>query len=84
MKPSIASVLKTKSSPLTKSLSASGEPDSDEGLGMGAEESDMDGDGDAPSPEEISAIKLFERAGTAEEKATALRMFVKACMPDAY
>lgn len=76
MKPAIADVMKTKSSPLTASMS---EPDGDE---MGGADTDMDGD--APSPEEISAVKLFEKAKSPEEKASALRMFVKACMPGAY
>lgn len=69
MKPSIASVIDAT------------EPEGDEGMDMPA---DKDGDEGTPSPEEVSAVKLFERAKTTEEKASALKMFVKACMPGAY
>lgn len=74
MKPKLADIL--GKSPITASGGI--EPEGDEGMGLPA---DDDMDEDVPSPEEISAVKLFERAKTPEDKASALKMFMKACMP---
>lgn len=51
------------------------------------EDPDMDGDvhdEEGPNTEEIDAMKMFERAKTTEQKAEALKTFIKACMPEAY
>lgn len=79
MKPDIASVLKSKSSPLTASMGADPDADADVDTSTGA-----DTDSDMPSPEEVSAVKLFESAKTPEQKAMALKQFIQACMPSAY
>lgn len=36
-------------------------------------------DSEGPSAEEISAMKLFSKASSPEQKAEALKMFLKAC-----
>lgn len=59
-----------------KLLSLSDEEDSEAEASPDSEAEESD---DGVSPEEVSAMKLFTRASTTEEKARALKMFLKAC-----
>lgn len=48
------------------------------------DEDDMASGDSGPNPEEIDAMKMFERAKTTEQKAEAMKAFIEACMPQAY
>lgn len=63
----LGKVGKTSSDPLTK---AAGPLEEDEADAEGSED---------VSEEEVEAMKLFSKASTPEQKADALKMFLKAC-----
>jgi hypothetical protein len=46
---------------------------------MALPESPEEEDTEVTSPEEVDAMKLFAKASTPEQKASALKMFLKAC-----
>lgn len=69
----IAEALAKKSMPMGEPITDGDEPDADDS----AEDT-------GPNPEEIDAMRMFERAKTTEQKAEALKTFIKACMPEAY
>lgn len=70
----IGDALKKSGKPALEIEIGKGPPDSD-----GEESSESEGDSLEASPEEVEAMKEYEAASSPEDKAMALKAFVKLC-----